>query len=231
MDSDWRSHAPKIRVLIVAAIGLYRESLARFLDDHGDIRVLDTVRDHAAALARVGELRPDVVLLDMAVPETPTAVRAMAQAAPEAKVVALAVADREHELVTCDEAGVVGYVSPDDSLRDLVATIQSAARGETRCSPRIATALTRRLSTLARTGGARSSSAGLTAREVEILDLIDQGFSNKEIAQRLVIEVPTVKNHVHNILTKMQVHRRGQAAARMRGGLVEPPRPTSPTKR
>jgi two-component system nitrate/nitrite response regulator NarL len=218
VDSDRDSHAPKIRVLMVGAIGLYRESLACFLEEHGDIRVLDAVRDHPAALTRAGELKPDVVLLDMAVSGTPAAVRAMARAAPEAKVIVLVVAEREDEAVTCDQAGVVGYVSPDDCLCDLVATIHSAARGETRCSPRIATALTRRLSRLTMERGTRPPSAGLTAREAEILALIDQGFSNKEIAERLVIEVPTVKNHVHNILTKMRVHRRGQAAARMRAG-------------
>jgi two-component system, NarL family, nitrate/nitrite response regulator NarL len=203
VDADGGFRGANIGVVIIAVIRLYRDSLAHFLDDQRDVRVLATACDRADALVRLRELKPDVVLLDMAVPETPAVVRAIVQAAPDVKVVAVAAAEREHDVAACAEAGAAGYLSSDHALPDLVATIQQTARGDARGSP-------------AAQDGALSSVA-LTAREVEVLELIDQGLSNKEIAQRLFIELPTVKNHVHHILTKLRVHRRGQAVARVRG--------------
>jgi len=92
-------------------------------------------------------------------------------------------------------------------------------RGEAVCSPRVAGALLRRIAALATDGRSDRVPAHLTKREREIMGLIDEGLSNKEIAKRLRIEVATVKNHVHNILEKLQVHRRGEAAARVRAAL------------
>jgi DNA-binding NarL/FixJ family response regulator len=95
----------------------------------------------------------------------------------------------------------------------LVATLESATRGEALFSPRMAASLLRRVAALAATQPSPSAQVRLTPRERDIMRLLDEGLSNKEIAQRLGIEVATVKNHVHNILEKLQVHRRGEAAA------------------
>src|SRR5439155_827652 len=103
------------------------------------------------------------------------------------------------------------------SIDDLVTVIESVARGEAICSPRVAAGLLRRVAALAAGHGGDLPRAQLTNREREIVRLIDNGLSNKEIARALGIEVATVKNHVHNILEKLQVHRRGEAAARVRG--------------
>ena len=132
-------------------------------------------------------------------------------------MVALGVADADDHVLGCAEAGVAGYVPRDASLDDLVAVIESAFRGEAICSPRIAGSLLRRIATLAAGQNGTMPLAHLTGREREIVRLIDRGLSNKEIARDLGIEVATVKNHVHNILEKLQVRRRGEAAARMRG--------------
>jgi DNA-binding NarL/FixJ family response regulator len=118
----------------------------------------------------------------------------------------------------------------DGSLDDLVAIVQSVARGETLCSPRVAAILFKQVAVLASERQSRILSVHLTTREREIVDLIDRGLSNKQISHQLSVEVRTVKTHVHNILEKLQVHRRGEAAAwvrEVRMGSGSAPRVTS----
>jgi two-component system, NarL family, nitrate/nitrite response regulator NarL len=206
-----------IRVLIVADIRLYREGLAEALVRREALQVVGTAGSREYAVAAVNECHPDVVLVDMAMQEGRATARALLDHAPDLRVVALAVPEREPEMLSCAELGVSGLVPRDASLEELVATLESAARGEVRCSPRMAAAILRRLAALAAERGAARIDVLLTGREREVVELIDRGLSNKEIARRLGIEVPTVKNHVHNILEKLQVHRRGEAAAWVRG--------------
>jgi two-component system nitrate/nitrite response regulator NarL len=203
-----------IRILILADILLYREGLAQLLGRNVNISVVATVARAEEALAGLATLQPDVVLLDMATPDSLATVRAIGERAPGVRVVALAVAETERDVLACAEAGVAGYVPRAASVDDLVAVLESIARGESLCSPRIAASLLRRIAALAAGTGSRSPLAQLTAREREIGGLIDRGFSNKEIATELHIEVATVKNHVHNLLEKLQVRRRGEVAAR-----------------
>ncbi|MBI4277602.1 MAG: response regulator transcription factor [Armatimonadetes bacterium] len=208
-----------MRVLIVDDIRLYREGLAQTLGREADITAIGAVADLREALAAVPEFRPDVLLLHMALPESLAALRALIGAAPHVKVVTLGVTESEDEVIACAEAGAAGYVLREATLEDLVAAIRSVTRGETICSPRIAATLLRRVATLAAERRSWATRAELTPREREILELIDQGLSNKEIARRLFIEVRTVKNHVHHILEKLSVHRRGEAAARLRSAV------------
>ncbi|MDQ6610862.1 MAG: response regulator transcription factor, partial [Gemmatimonadota bacterium] len=129
------------------------------------------------------------------------------------RVVAVAVADEGPDIVACAEAGLSGFVPRDGSLADTVAAIMDATQNELRCSPRISAVLFKRLSTPA---VANDSSDTLTPRESEVVALIDRGLSNKQIAGRLQISEATVKNHVHNILEKLHVERRSEAAAQVR---------------
>jgi DNA-binding NarL/FixJ family response regulator len=135
--------------------------------------------------------------------------------------VALALPEAEADVIACAEAGASGYVPREGTLDDVEAVIESVARGEALCSPRIAATLLRRIAATAAERQPAPSEMRLTSREMEIIDLIDEGLSNKEIAQRLCIAVPTVKNHVHSILDKLHVHRRAEAVARLsaRGAL------------
>ena len=214
-----------IRVAIVADIRLYREGLARILERQPNISVVATAATSDGSLAPLSQLAPDLILIDMAMPDSPAAIRRVAVAAPGAKVVSLSVREGEGEgeddrdVLASAEAGAIAYVPREASLEDLVAVIECAVRGEAVCSPRVAGALLRRIAALATDGRSDRVPAHLTNREREIMGLIDEGLSNKEIAKRLRIEVATVKNHVHNILEKLQVHRRGEAAARVRAAL------------
>jgi DNA-binding NarL/FixJ family response regulator len=204
-----------VRLLIVSDIRLYREGLARVLAADGRVEVIGATASVEEALATHAGWHPEVVLLDAGSAAALAAACAISESFPDTKVVALGVANAEGDVIACAEAGVAGYVLREGSVEDLVATVESAARGELRCSPRIAGALMQRLARLA---GDRPGLDGarLTRRELEIVRMIDDGLTNKEIAARLRIEVATVKNHVHNLIEKLGVRRRGEAAAKMR---------------
>ena len=132
------------------------------------------------------------------------------------RVVLLAVPELEEEILACAEAGVAGYVTRNGSLEDLVVAIDSVGRGEVICSARVAGALMRRVAALASERRGLPGHEPLTSRELDVAALLEAGFSNKEIAGRLCIEVTTVKHHVHNILEKLCVSRRGEAAVKLR---------------
>ena len=218
---------PVIRVLVCSDVRLYRDGLALVLAREPRLEVAGTAADADEAVAVAADVQPDVVLLDMSVPDSVGAIGAFGEAAPETKVLALAVPEREAELVAYADAGVDGYVTRDDSLDDLVAAIESVARGEMLCSPRVAAVLLRRVAVLAgRVSQQQQQTAQLTRRELQIVPLLEEGLSNKEIAVQLHIELPTVKNHVHNILRKLDAHGRADAVtlARLQGMLP----PSSP---
>jgi DNA-binding NarL/FixJ family response regulator len=133
-------------------------------------------------------------------------------------ILALALSPQsEQEIVETAEAGICGYIPPDASIEDLMEAIERASRGEMMCSPRVAGTLARRIATLASGRGPLATSASLTARETEVVELLEIGLSNKQIARRLSIRLATVKNHVHSILAKLNVKRRGEAVAALRG--------------
>jgi two-component system nitrate/nitrite response regulator NarL len=199
---------------------VYRECLARALDARERVRVVASAGDWSEAFGLIHVLRPSIVLVDAQLAIASRAVRLVAQAAPQARVVALAVDEDEEAVLSCLELGVSAYVGSDAALDELVETIERAATGELLCSPRIAAALGRRISDLAAEREPSLDSAHLTARELEVVDLIGQNLSNRQIAARLCIEVATVKNHVHNILGKLHISRRAEAAAWIRGAGV-----------
>ena len=201
-----------IRVLIVAEIRLYREGLAQLLGRRSGMTVVGVKSDLREAATDIQGLEPDVVVLDMAMAESYATVRDLKRLAPGVAVVALGVGELEGDILACVEAGVAGYVTREGSLEDLVAVLESAVRGELQCSPEIAGSLVRRLAALAANREASPSQARLTGRESEIVRLLEHDLSNKEIAVRLGIEVATVKNHVHNLLEKLNIHRRTEAA-------------------
>jgi two-component system, NarL family, nitrate/nitrite response regulator NarL len=203
-----------LEVVVVANVRLYTEGVCLLLEREPGIEVVG-VSSHQEALETVASLRPDVALIDGATPSCLALVRAMRAAARRTRVVALGLSGVDREIVNCAEAGISGYVTRAGSRSDLVAAIFAAARGEAHCSARVAGTLLERVATLAREKRGPSRER-LTRRELQVARLLNEGLSNKEIASRLCIEVPTVKSHVHSILRKLGARRRGEAAARIR---------------
>ena len=207
---------PPVRVFIVAEVRLYRDGLAQVLEHEEGMSVAGAMACAPDVVGRVRAEAPDVVLLDMEAPDALGLVRSLTGDAAGTRVIALAVPDRDHYLLSCVEAGAAGYVTRDQSVEDVAATIRSVARGEANVSPRMVARLLQHVSALAAGVAPAEPTSRLTAREREIVQLIDHGMSNKQIARELGIELATVKNHVHNVLEKLHVNRRSEAVARMR---------------
>ncbi len=203
-----------IHVLVVVATRLYREGLLRALGATDRLLVTGGAADSAEAVACLRRETPDVVLLDMAIALDRAALEATVEAARPAPVVALGAA-REEAVIACAEAGVAGYVDRGASLEACVEVLESAVRGELLVAPWVAGALLRHVGDLAH-GDRDSGPARLTDRETQIMRLVDEGMSNQQIAHRLGIQIGTVKNHVHNVLEKLHLDRRQEAAAHVR---------------
>ena len=219
-------------VLVVSDVRLLRDGLADSLARFASVRVTGTAAGVAEAFAALAaappEHTPAVVLLDLGTADALSLVRALHERRDGVRVVTFAVAETPSAVIACAEAGVSGYVSRDASVQELVTAIELARRDETYCSPKVAGGLFQRLAALAgerlRAQPASAPAEPLTAREREIVALIDRGLANKEIARTLGIELATVKNHVHNLIEKLGASGRGDAAARVRSMRAPPQR-------
>ncbi|SCX07023.1 DNA-binding response regulator, NarL/FixJ family, contains REC and HTH domains [Mycolicibacterium fluoranthenivorans] len=201
------------KVLIVDDCTLYRDYLAAVVVSHGAV-VTGVAWDCSSLLACVDATTPGVILVDMRTRDSEMLLRRALQSSPAAGVVVLGVSgDDESEIVRCAEAGVAGYHLRAEALDDLIVVIRKVAAGEFLCSPVISAILLHRLSSLASQRQKPGRDLVLTAREIQILSMLEVGLSNQEIAARLCIAVHTVKNHVHSLLTKLGVSSRAQAAA------------------
>ena len=202
---------PVATIVILSEIRLFRESLGEILDRERGMSVVGLVGDLAAAMAAARVLRPDLLLLDAAFSQGARAAARIRDAVPHLPVVALAVAETPETIIAWAEAGAAGYIPRTAALADLAPLLRDIMRGEQRCEAAVAAGLLRRVSSMA-----SAAAAALTARELEIIQLIDADLSNKDIARRLNIGLATTKSHVHNLLSKLKLKRRGQAASWMR---------------
>lgn len=217
-----------IRVLLVNEIQLTCHILAAVLDEEPDIGVVACASSAEEALDRVGDCDLALVSTDLDNNGSLELVRAIKAAAPATKVLMLGLAESEEHVLPYVQAGAFGYVLPDDSVDELLNRIRTASENRALVSPHIAAALISRLNDLSQLAAGESARLGtglgavlrgddgtlsLTPREREILELIQRGLANQEIADELTIEVGTVKNHVHNILQKLDVGSREDAAA------------------
>ena len=201
-------------VFIVADVRIYREGLAESLSTQPQLTVLGTSAGRADARERVRQLRPDVVLIDVATRESLELIGDLRGGLVDAKVLALAVEESAPDIFQCAEAGAAGYVSAEASMAELVKAIERITDGELICPPQITATLFGRIS---HAEPLPAGSQKLTSRERQVLGCIRQGNSNKEIAQTLHIAESTVKNHVHHVLEKLAVTTRAQAAVRSDG--------------
>ncbi|MUL64648.1 DNA-binding response regulator [Mycobacterium sp. CBMA 234] len=204
------------RLMIVDDCTLYREYLAAVFAADG-APAPAVAWDLESLLAALTDERPSLVLVNLDTRDSAMLLRATFEICPHSKVIVLGMAeDDETGIVACAEAGVAGYHLRTDSLSDLRGLIQRVADGETSCSPRVSAILMRRLSALATQRQPAAKDLVLTVREAQILRMLEKGLSNRDIADELCIAIHTVKNHVHNLLHKLGVSTRAEAAARFR---------------
>lgn len=220
-----------VSVLLITQIRLYADGIAMALDELAEIGRVTVEPRCDAALARLARERTDVVVLDLAGIDDVEEARALARAAPPARVVALAVREHDQDIVAWAEHGAVGIVTREATFDDLLRAIVAAARDECALSPRVGAALLRRLTVLAAERRRQAPSPDLTLREREIVDLLVEGLSNKEIAARLLLGVSTVKNHVHNVLHKLDARTRSEAVALLLDGEIQTLPETPPGSR
>jgi two-component system, NarL family, nitrate/nitrite response regulator NarL len=199
------------RVFVVSPMRIYREGLADGLARHGSINVVGAAARINELVSLLTSIAVDVVLFDLAGEGGLAALRRLGSY-PELKVVVLGLSEEDAHILACARAGIAGYVTHEDTLQELVQRIRDAAVGEFICSPRVAATLLRSLAVSTVVDAGQTVAARLTRRELEIVQLIERGLSNKEIARHLTIQVATVKNHVHNILKKLGVRHRVDAA-------------------
>jgi NarL family two-component system response regulator LiaR len=199
-------------VILVDDHPVYREGLARLLRAHG-IDVVADVGNGEAALKAVDELAPDVVVMDLAMPGISglEATRLLTERAPATRVLVLSVSAKQEDVYAAIDAGAIGYVLKVGPVEEIVKGVRAAAVGESVISSRVAVILMRRL----REGtDAAPLDVRLSMREREVLRLMAEGRSNHEIAENLVISDLTARNHISNILVKLRVENRVQAAVR-----------------
>jgi DNA-binding NarL/FixJ family response regulator len=215
--------ADPLRILLVDDHDLFRTGLRNLLEEHG-FAIVGEAPTGLEAVRLVRELTPDVVVMDLNMPGISgvEATRQVTSFAPLTRVIVLTISDQDEDVMNAIVAGACGYLLKDASMDDLIKGIESASVGESLISPHIAAKVLQRVrSTAADAEGAETIRAELSDREIEVLKLIANGKDNAQIARDLVISPKTVKNHISNILMKLQIDNRIQAAVyAVRSGIV-----------
>jgi len=213
----------ELRVLLVDDHDLFRSGLVNLLSEHG-LHVVGEAENGDVALRLVRELAPDVVIMDLNMPGPSgvDVIRQMTSIAPLTRVVVLTISADDSDVINAVMGGACGYLLKDSSVDQLIAGIRSAAAGESLISPQIAAKMLQMLrAQRSSVDAAETIRAELSEREIEVLKLIASGNDNAEIARALFISPKTVKNHISNILMKLQMENRIQAAVyAVRSGIV-----------
>lgn len=208
-----------IRTLIVDDHALFRRGLEIVLETEPDIEVVGQASDGAEAVQQAGEQLPDVVLLDVRMPRSSgiEACRQIKDVAPSAKIVILTMSDEEEDLFEAIRAGASGYLLKDIPLDEVAEAVRAVHGGQSLISPSMAGKLLTEFAALARRDQEQVEqpqqvpAPKLTDREMQVLKLVARGMNNRDIAKELFISDNTVKNHVRNILEKLQIHSRMEA--------------------
>lgn len=201
----------RIKVLIVDDHAVVRQGLRTFLGMLPDIQIVGEAASGAEAVEAAGKAGPDVILMDLVMPvmDGVEATRRIRAANPDAKVIVLTSFAEDDKIFPAIRAGAAGYLLKDVKPAELVDTIRAVARGESRLAPDITRKI---LSGIAGAGQGQPPQEQLTGREAEVLGCLARGLSNKEIAAELFIAEKTVKTHISNILSKLDLSDRTRAA-------------------
>jgi two-component system NarL family response regulator len=205
-----------IRVLVVDDHALFRRGLEMVLAQESDIEVVGEAGDAVAAVDRSAELLPDVVLLDVRMPKG-SGIDACAQikgVAPSARIIMLTISDEEADLYEAIKAGATGYLLKEISIDEVASAVRAVHDGQSLISPAMASKLLTEFALMAKRSNDRTEQVPtprLTDRELEVLKLVARGLNNRDIARELYISENTVKNHIRNILEKLQLHSRMEA--------------------
>lgn len=216
-DSAVGERLEPIRTLIVDDHALFRRGLEIVLVTEPDIEVVGEASDGAEAVAKAGESLPDVVLMDIKMPRSSgiEACRAIKDIAPSARIIILTMSDEEEDLFDAIKAGATGYLLKDIPLDQVAEAVRSVHGGQPLISPSMAGKLLTEFASLARRDDEEPPqqvpAPKLTDREMQVLKLVARGMNNRDIAKELFISDNTVKNHVRNILEKLQIHSRMEA--------------------
>jgi DNA-binding NarL/FixJ family response regulator len=202
-----------IRVAVVDDQELFRRGLTMLLGVEDGIEVVGEASDGVEAAELAAWAVPDVILMDVRMPKRSgiKACVAIKEVAPTARIIMLTVSDEEADLYEAVKNGASGYLLKDSGMDEVVQAIRLVADGQSLISPSMATKLLDEFKQMSRSDRQQASSPRLTDRELEVLNLVAQGLNNRDIAKRLFISENTVKNHVRNILEKLQLHSRMEA--------------------
>jgi two-component system NarL family response regulator len=202
-----------IRVLIVDDHALFRRGLEMVLEQEPDIEVVGEASDGAEALTKAVDSTPDIVLLDVRMPKRTglEACMEIKQLVPAARIIMLTVSDEEADLYEAVKNGASGYLLKDSSIDEVAQAVRVVAEGQSLISPSMAVKLLDEFKEMSRTDREQVPTPRLTDRELEVLRLVATGLNNREVAKQLFISENTVKNHVRNILEKLQLHSRMEA--------------------
>jgi two-component system nitrate/nitrite response regulator NarL len=212
----------ELRVVLADDHDMFRTALRQLLEENGPLRVVGEAATGEGAVTQVREQAPDVVVMDLAMPGLGgvEATRLIIDEAPHTSVVVLTVSEEASDVVDAIVAGACGYLLKSASIEELIAGIRAAAAGDALISPGIAGRLLTHVREQA-VPASPSPSTQLSARELDVLKLVAEGKDNAEIAAELFISPKTVKNHISNILMKLQISNRIQAAVyAVRRGIV-----------
>ena len=203
-----------ITTLLVVEVPFYREGLAELLGKTGDVEVVAAANDVETAERFARSVQPQVALIDAGMAEAAEAIRRMRALPSPPKFVALAVNTSSDAVLQWAELGVAAFVPRNASLEDMLHILRGVANDELYCSPAVAAKLLNHVAELATTSRRDGDATiDLSPREHEVLSLLARGMPNKAIANALAISNATAKNHVHNILEKLRLHRRSEVAA------------------
>jgi len=200
-------------VAVVDDQELFRRGLTMLLGVEDDIEVVGEAGDGVAATELAASAVPDVILMDVRMPKRSgiEACVAIKEVAPTARIIMLTVSDEEADLYDAVKNGAVGYLLKDSSIDEVAQAVRVVADGQSLISPSMAIKLLAEFKQLSRADRDQVSTPRVTARELEVLKLVAQGLNNRQIGTRLFISENTVKNHVRNILEKLQLHSRMDA--------------------